>query len=83
MKIEFYKIKKIIQFADSVIDSIRILGQIAKTLIIWLTSVDALWGKSFKDFALSLLLKIINNLGVENYPAKIVVEYLCGEASIS
>ena len=64
-------------------NSIRGLGQIAETLIISLTSVDGLWGKGFEDFSPSLLLNIINNLGVRNYPATITVDYLCSKASRS
>ena len=70
MGITFHKNQIVVQFLGLVVNSIRGLGQIAETLIISLTSVDALWGKDFKAFCASLLLKIINNLGVKNYPTK-------------
>lgn len=42
MKIEINKNLISIQFLDLVVDSIRVLGQMAGTMIFWLTSVDAL-----------------------------------------
>ena len=70
MKSTFHKYQEAIHFLGSVANSIRLLGQMAETIIISLTSVDALQGKGFNDFSLSLLPSILNNLGVRNYPAK-------------
>gem|GEM_PF-6994024 len=42
----------------------------AETIDFSLNPVDILWGKAFSDFSLSLLQRIINNLGVKIYPTK-------------
>ncbi len=70
MKIEINQNQISIQFLDLVVDSIRVLGQMAETIIFWLTSVDGLRSKGFSDFSSSLLIEFINNLGVGNYAAK-------------
>ena len=70
MKSTFHKHQEAIHFLSSVANSIRLLGQMAETPIVSLTSVDALQSKGFKDFLLNLLQFSFNNLGVGNYAAK-------------
>ncbi|MEM9275504.1 MAG: hypothetical protein AAGA80_21435 [Cyanobacteria bacterium P01_F01_bin.143] len=59
------------QFLDLIVNSIRGLEQMVETLDFSFNPVDALRGKSLMDFLPNLLLNIMNNLGVKNYPAKI------------
>lgn len=70
MRILFYKNQILIQFIGSIINIIRVLEQMAESLIFVLTSVDALWSKGFRHFSSRLLLIIINNLRVGNHPTK-------------
>ena len=72
-----------IQFLDLFVNSIRVLGQMAETMIFWLTSVDAIWSQGLCDFSSSLLLRIINNLGVWNYAAKNYCRMLTSAQNLS
>lgn len=70
MEMQKGKIYQVAQCLGSVTNIIRGLGQMAEKPILWLTSVDDLPDKGFRDFSSSLLQQIINNLGVKNYPTK-------------